>query len=108
MESTDSSVVNIVQPRQDDAPSKVELTIRHQFYGIELVSPVYVGDVACYLSPDQRVNVGSTTRASFNIDPSQGESIGALIYKLERTSIDEFDEDTTFVEEGTCLRLFII
>jgi hypothetical protein len=73
MESTDSSVVNIVQPRQDDAPSKVELTIHYQFYGIELVSPVYVGDVvACYLSPDQRVNAGSTTRASFNIDPSQG------------------------------------
>src|SRR5690606_10282270 len=55
-----------------------------------------------YLSPDQRVDVGSTAQVGFNIDSSQKESIGVLMYKLQRKSTDQPNE------EATCIQLVII
>jgi hypothetical protein len=99
IEQTDRSNVGIIRPRRNDAPSKVKIIIYHRFPGIELVSPVYAGTgIECYLSPDQRVDVGFFTQASFNL--TQGWSTGVLIYKLQKKNIDEFNETT-------CIQLVI-
>jgi hypothetical protein len=88
---------------QNDPPSEVKLMIHNQFPGIELVSPVYAGEgVTCYLSPDQSVNTGSTMQAYFSVDLEQDESINALLCKLNRSDIAEFDE-----HEKTCIQLVI-
>jgi hypothetical protein len=109
MTSAYTSDAGIIQPCQNDAPSKVKLVIHHQFPGIGLVSPVYAGEFAmCYPSPDQRVVVGSAMQAGFDIDPAREESIGVLMYKLQRKNIDEFNEDGTSSEETTYIQLVII
>jgi hypothetical protein len=110
MTSTDSSDTITVQPHQNNAPSKVELTIHHQFSGIELVSPVYAGDIiTCNLPPDQNVEVDSTIQTGFDIDYDQGKSIGVLMYKLQKHNIDKSNENTISDEEGTtCTHLVMI
>jgi hypothetical protein len=102
--------VDIIQSYQNNAPSKVNLTIHHQFPGVELASPVYASDGAsCYLSPDYIIDVGSTMQTSFNIDFTQDETMGALSYKLQRKNIDEFNEESTSSEEETtCIQLVVI
>jgi hypothetical protein len=102
MASIQASTAGIIQPRQNDAPSKVELVIHHRFPNVELVFSIYTGDIkACYLSPDQNVNVGSVIRAGFDIDPNQEESTGVLMYRLQRKNTEQTDE-------ATYLQLFII
>jgi hypothetical protein len=102
MASEDNSDIGIIQPCQNGAPSKVKLMIHHQFPGIELVSPLYCSNgAACCLLPDQRVNDGSMVQVGFNIDLSQRESIGVVMYRMERKNADEFDE-------ATCTQLVII
>jgi hypothetical protein len=109
MMSTDNSDDGIIQSHQNDAPSKVILMIYHQFPGIELVSPTYVGDItACYLSPDRRIDVGSTMQASFSINLDQEKSISALMYKLQVKNIGQSNEEIIFSEEATCIQLAII
>jgi hypothetical protein len=100
---------DIIQSFQKDAPSELKLTIHHQLPGIELVSPVYAGDgITCSLSPDQKVNFGSTTQAGFNIDPDQ-VSTGILMYRLQRESTDKSDEEAIYSKEkATCVQLVII
>jgi hypothetical protein len=71
--------------RKNNAP-EVKLIVHNQCLGIELVSPVYAYDNAtCHLSPDQRLDSGSTMKAGFNIDSTQEESIGILMYELKNT-----------------------
>jgi hypothetical protein len=110
MAATDSSDVGIIQSSQDDMSSKVELTIHHQFPGIELVSPLYASDDAtCYLLPDQKVDVGSMTQAGFNIDSGRLNSRGILMYRLKRKNIDQSNEDIMSNEdEVTCIQLIVI
>jgi hypothetical protein len=110
MTSTRASDADIIQPRQNDALSKVELIIHHQFPGIEFVSPVYAGDIiTCYFSPDQNVEVGSTRQAGFNIGYDQGKSTGALMYKLQRKNIDKSNKETiSNEEEAICIQLVAI
>jgi hypothetical protein len=99
-----------IQPHQNDVPSKVKLVIRHQFPNIELISPAYIGKyVTCHLPPDQRVNVGSTMQAYFNIDLTRHEPIGVLMYRLQRKNVKPSNKDVmSNEEESTCIQLFII
>jgi hypothetical protein len=84
------------------ASSEVKLVIHHQLSDIGLVSPVYAGDgITCYLAPDQCVDAGSTTQASFNIDSDKKWSIGALIYNLQRKNIDQSSKEAISNEEET-------
>jgi hypothetical protein len=102
MTSMDNSNAGIIQSGQNDAPSKVKLMIHHQFPNAELVSPVYAGKgTTSYLSPDQKVDVGSTMQTDFNIDLPGNESIGALMYKLQRKNIDQSTG-------ASCVQLVII
>jgi hypothetical protein len=91
-------------------PSKVKLIIHHQFPGVELVSPFYdCYGATCYILPDQSVDVGSTTQAGFNIDHTQSESIGILMYKLQRKNADQSDEEIIFSEDqATYLQLAMV
>jgi hypothetical protein len=91
-------------------PSKVKLVIHHQCPDIELVSPLYYSEGAtCYLPPDQRIDAGSTMKAGFNIGLLQVGALGALIYKLQRKNIDQFNEDGTFSEEeSTCIQFVMV
>jgi hypothetical protein len=99
MTSTYASNFGTIQSSQNATLSKVKLIAHHQFPGVELVSPVYVGDgIACYLSPDQRVDVGSTMQAGFNIDLEQEKPIGALMYKLQRKNTNQTNEETTCIQ----------
>jgi hypothetical protein len=62
----------------------------------------------CYIPPDQSVDVGSTTQASFNIDPDH-RPVGILIYKLKRKNEDQSNEEVISNEEETaCIYFFII
>jgi hypothetical protein len=107
--STDNSDTDTIQSSQNDAPSEVKLMIRHQFLGVELVSPLYHSDGAtCYLSPDQKVDVGSTTQVDFSIDPDQDESAGVLIYRLKRENIDQYNEEAISSEEEATYIQFVM
>jgi hypothetical protein len=77
---------------KDSIPSKVKLIIHHQFPNIELVSPVYVGNGARCLSPDQTIDVGSAVQVDFKC------SSGALSYKLQRKNESN---------DATCTQLLI-
>jgi hypothetical protein len=78
MTSTDSSEANTIQSFQNDARSRVTLVIRHQFPGVELISPDHAGNgVTCHLSSDQNVDVDSTVEAYFNVDLF-GESLSVF------------------------------
>jgi hypothetical protein len=88
----DTSNVDPIQSHQDSAPSKMELTIHHQFPGFELVPGLYYGDSETSLSPDQRIDVGSTMQTDFNINSIKEESISILMYNLQRKNNDESNE----------------
>jgi hypothetical protein len=105
-----NSNANTVQSYQNSVPTEVKLMIHHQLPGIELVSPIYASDGStCHLLPDPRVDAGYTAQIGFNIDFTQDESIGALIYKLQRKSADQSNEDTTSNEDGApCTQLIVI
>jgi hypothetical protein len=107
MSLTDNSTADSIQLSQHGAPLEVKVIIHHQFPGVELVSPVYAGNGAsCYFSPDQKVDVGLTTQASFNID-SHHESLNILMYELQRKNTDGINEEVISNEEATCIQLFV-
>jgi hypothetical protein len=91
---TSTRDTNVILKQSVDAPSKVKLTIHHQFPGIGLVSPICAGKgITCYLLPDRSVVVGFTTQAGFNINPDENESIGILMYELKRKNTDQPNEE---------------
>jgi hypothetical protein len=95
------------QQYENDAP-KVKLVIRHRFPGIELVSPVYASDGAeCPLPPDQRLDVDSTTRVDFNLNITQNESTGILMYEL-KTTTQSNQNVISSEDEVRCIQLAII
>jgi hypothetical protein len=94
---------------KNKGPSRVELIIHHHFPGTELISPICDGHHAtCHLQPDRKVNVGSTTQASFNIKPSRKGSFGALMYKLQKKNPHQSNHDVIFGEKTTHTQLVVI
>jgi hypothetical protein len=98
------------QQYQNSAPPKVRLVIYHRFPGVELVSPKYASDNAtCYISPDKTVVVGFIAQAGFNINLTQGEPIGILMYELRKNNTKQFNKNTISSEdEATCIQLVMI
>jgi hypothetical protein len=88
--------------------SRVNLVIHHRFHGIELVSPEYACDGAdCYLTAEQRVNLGSKAYACFRTNFAKSEPIGILMYELKNTK--QSNKNAMSSEDETkCIRLFII
>jgi hypothetical protein len=109
MTSAYTNDANTIQSRQNNAPSEIKLVIHRQCTGIKLVSPMYASDgLICYLSPDHRVDAGSIAQIRFNVDLTQSESVGILMYKLQRKNTEQSNEDTTSSEEVTCTPLIMI
>jgi hypothetical protein len=100
MSPTNSDDIDTTYSLRNDTSSKVKLVIHHQFSGIELISPVYAGKgITCHLSPDQIVDVGSTTQAGFNIDPGLWWwPSGVLMYKLQKNNIDQSNDEATYIQ----------
>jgi hypothetical protein len=94
----------ITKRRRINSAPKIELMMNHQFPDTELIFSVYAGRHAtCSLQPEQKVNIGSTMRVCFNVDPDQEEAISILMCKLERMNADELNEG-----DGTCIQLVVI
>jgi hypothetical protein len=109
MSSTNNSNTDAIQSSQNDVPSKVVLAIHNRFPGIELVSLVYASKgTECYLLPDQKVDVDSTMKAGFNINPDQNAPAGVLVYKLQRKNINQSDNNIIYSEnEEICTHIYI-
>jgi hypothetical protein len=110
MGSADMFFFNISCLRALNARSKVKLIIHHQSPSIELVSPLYYSDgTEWYLLPEQRVDVGLTMQAGFNIDLSQEEPTGILMYKLKRKNNEQSNNEIiSNKEEAICVQFIII
>jgi hypothetical protein len=85
------------------------LILCHRFPGIELISPIYASNGAiCHLPLNSRIYVGSKTKISFNINSYQKEYTGILMYKLQKSHIDQSNEKVISSEETTYTQLVII
>jgi hypothetical protein len=90
MTSTHTRGVNLIPFLHGGIPTVVDLIIHNQVPGIELVSPVYTGyGIEFDLSPNERVNFGSTTHISFDVDIPWEVTYGILMYRLQRKNFDE-------------------
>jgi hypothetical protein len=74
----------------------------------ELISPVYFGHNAIWLSsPDHKVDINAATRASFAKDVVKSEFAGALLYKLQKKKHLESNMNNT-KDALTSLQLLVI
>jgi hypothetical protein len=108
MASTYTSDFDIIRLHQNDTLPRMELVIRHQFPGIELISPTYYSNGVCYLSPDQKVIAGFTARASLSINFALDGSIGVFMYRLQRKNTDQPDEEIISIEDETKYIQFVV
>jgi hypothetical protein len=61
------------------------VTIHNQCSNVELVSPVYFGNGAiCPKLSNQQINIGIAMRVCFEINATQDDFEGALLYRLQR------------------------
>jgi hypothetical protein len=68
----------------------LNITIRNQYSGLELTSPVYCSkNATCRVSPSQQIVTGSIMEASFGIVTMRKNFKGALLYKLRREHTTE-------------------
>jgi hypothetical protein len=75
-----------------------------------LVSPVYFGNgAACSKLFVQQIDIGTEMKASFEINVTQGLFEGALLYKLQRCSNNQYNMDTSTIENNkeTCIQMFV-
>jgi hypothetical protein len=75
------------------------VTIHNQCLNIELISSVYFGNgVACPKLFDQQIDIDATMRIWFEINTTQDEFEGCLLYKLQRNLHDQYSMDTSITE----------
>jgi hypothetical protein len=75
-----------------DIKKALNITIRNQYPGLELTSPVYSSNgTTCYVSPSRQTDDGNTIEASFGIDSKQKDFKCALLYKLQRKHATKTD-----------------
>jgi hypothetical protein len=86
------------------------VTIHNQCSNIELVSPVYFGSgIVCPKLSNQQIDISTTMRACFEINAIQDEFEGALLYKLQIYSDDQYhmDASTTETNEATHIQMLV-
>jgi hypothetical protein len=88
--------------------------IHNQCPSIKLISPVYFGNGAvCPRLYSQQIDIGTETKSIFEINATQDEFEGALLYKLQRydKSDDQSDMATSTTEtnekEAKCLQMLV-
>jgi hypothetical protein len=68
------------------------MIIHNQCLNIELVSPIYFGNgVVCPRLSGRQVNIGTTMRVCFEISTTQDDFEGALLYKLQKYSDNQYN-----------------
>jgi leucyl aminopeptidase (aminopeptidase T) len=95
-----------------DLQLPVCITIHNQCSNIELVKLVYFSNGAvCPQLSSQQIDIDTKTRASFEIDATQDEFEGALLYKLQRYSNSKYNMDTLNIEanknETKCVQMLV-
>jgi hypothetical protein len=75
------------------------MTIHNECSSIELASPVYFGNGAvCPKLSNRQIDIGTKKKACFEINATQDEFEGALLYKLRRSLRDQYNMDTLTTE----------
>jgi hypothetical protein len=75
-------------------PARV--TIHNQCPNTKLASPIYFGDgVVCPRLSNQQLDIGTAVRACFEINTTQDVSKGALLFKLQKYSNEQYNTDTS-------------
>jgi hypothetical protein len=78
---------------------------------IKLVSPIYFGNgVVCPKLSRQQIDIGAKTNASFEINATQDEFAGALLFKLQSPSNDRcnMDASVTETDENDATRVYML
>jgi hypothetical protein len=91
----------------------LNIAIHNQYPSLELVSPVYcsIGTVYC-VPPNQQVDTGTMTEASFRRRPNSYFFKGALLYKLQRKHANRTDNQpntstTSIKDTATSIYLLV-
>jgi hypothetical protein len=92
---------------------ELNLIIRNQYPGLELISPVYFSNSAtCRVSSSQQTGIGTKAEASFGINFEQEDFRCALLYKLQRKRVngtdDQLDSGVAFIEDTTTSMYILI
>jgi hypothetical protein len=75
------------------------VTIYNQCSNIKLAPPVYFSNGAVYSKlSSQQLDIGASMRVSFEINPTQYNFEGALLFKLKRYSDSQSNMDTSTTE----------
>jgi hypothetical protein len=68
------------------------VTICNQYPNIELISPIcFCNDGTYHEYPVKRMNASTMMKIGFRLDPDQDESVGILMYKVQRKESVKFD-----------------
>jgi hypothetical protein len=79
--------------------SPTSVIIHNQCLNIELISPVYFGNgVVCPKLSDQQIDINTEMKIRFEINTTQDEFEGGLLYKLHRNLHDQNDMDVSTTE----------
>jgi hypothetical protein len=80
--------------------SPTSVIIHNQCLNIELISPVYFGNgVVCPKLSDQQIDINTEMKIRFEINTTQDEFEGSLLYKLHRNLHDQYSMDTSTTED---------
>jgi hypothetical protein len=90
------------------SPSRI--IIHNQCSNINLVSPIYFGNGAvCPSLANQQIDINTATKMQFEINTTQDEFEGVLLYKLQRNvaSDDQNNRNTRTKNEAKCVYIFV-
>jgi hypothetical protein len=77
----------------------MSVVIHNQRSNTELISPVYFSNGAvCPKLSDQQIDSNIATKIRFEVNTTQDEFEGALLYKLRRNLHDQYSMDTLITE----------
>jgi hypothetical protein len=88
------------------------VTVYNQCPNIKLASPVHFGDGLVYPKLfDQQIDVGTAMRACFEINATQDELKGALLFRLQSSFNERCNMDTSATEtdrnEAKCVYMLV-
>jgi hypothetical protein len=88
------------------------VTIHNQCLNTKLISPIYFGNGAvCPKLSDQLIDIGTKMDASFEINVTQYDFEGVLLFKLQRYSDNQHNMNITTTEndrnETKCIQMFV-
>jgi hypothetical protein len=91
-----TTVINILMYAVSlDLQLPARVTIHNQCLNIKLISSVYFGNGTVYPKlSGQQIDIGTKMKVYFEINTTQDEPEGALLFKLQRYSASQYNIDT--------------